>query len=87
MTECLGQGFFAKGCILRAGDGTTWGVKETDMLMNNCGDYVTKAAAEVFHPASERSAAGPNHFMRATEAVAENENGAGNRPQSNQQDR
>ena len=73
--------------MLRAGDGATWGLKVRDMLMNNYRDYVTKAAAEVFHPTSERSAAGLNHFMRVTEVVAENEHGAGNRSQSNQQDR
>ena len=35
ITGCLEQGPVAKEYKLQASDGTTWGIRESDMLMNN----------------------------------------------------
>lgn len=66
ITGCLEQGPVAREYLLRTGDGTTWGVREKDMLMNNYIGHEVTVAGDVFHPtASERSAAGTQHFLRA----------------------
>lgn len=72
VTGCLEQGPAAKEYLLRANDGTTWGVRETDMLMNNYVGHEVTVAGDPVHPtASERSAAGAHHFIRAYDVAVE----------------
>ena len=60
--------------MLRTSDGTTWGVRETDMLMNNYVDHEVTVAGDPVHPtASERSAGGAHHFLRAYDVVVESD--------------
>lgn len=72
VTGCLEQGPAAKQYLLRASDGTTWGIRESDMLMNNFVDHEVTVAGDVVHAtASERSAAGVHHFIRAYDVAVE----------------
>ena len=74
ITGCLEQGPAAKDYVLRASDGTTWGVREKDMMMNNYISHEVTVAGDVFHPtASERTAAGTNHFLRAYDLVVDSD--------------
>ena len=72
VTGCLEQGPAAKEYVLQASDGSKWGVRETDMLMNNYVGHEVTVAGDPVHPtASERSAAGAHHFIRAYDVVVE----------------
>lgn len=72
VTGCLEQGPAAKEYLLRASDGTTWGVRESDMLMNNYVGHEVTISGDPVHPtASERSAAGTHHFIRAYDLAVE----------------
>ena len=72
VTGCLEQGPAAKEYLLRASDGTTWGVRETDILMNNYVGHEVTVAGDPVHPtASERSAAGAHRFIRAYDVAVE----------------
>ncbi len=74
ITGCLEQGPVAKEYVVRASDGTTWGVRESDMLMNNYVDHEVTVAGYVVHPtASERSAGGAHHFLRAYDVAVESD--------------
>ena len=66
ITGCLEQGPVAKDYLLRTSDGTTWGVREKDMMMNNYLGHEVTVAGDVIHPnTNERSAAGAHHFLLA----------------------
>src|SRR5215467_3664762 len=57
VTGCLEQGPTAKEYLLKASDGTVWGINESDMLMNNYVDHTVTVSGDVTHPtASERTA-------------------------------
>ena len=72
ITGCLEQGPTAKEYLLKASDGTTWGVNETDMLMNNYVDHTVTVSGDITHPnTSERSAGGAHHYLRAYDVVVE----------------
>ena len=72
VTGCLEQGTAAKEYVIRASDGTTWGIRESDMLMNNYLEHEVTVAGDPVHPtASERAAAGVHHFIRAYDVVVE----------------
>ena len=62
-TGCLEPGPTAKEYLLKTSDGSTWGINETDMLMNNYVDHPTTA---------ERNDA--QHFLRAYDVVVESNN-------------
>ena len=73
VTGCLEQGPTAKEYLLKAGDGTTWGINETDMLMNNYVDHTVTVSGDRMHPtATERNDA--QHFLRAYDVVVESSN-------------
>jgi hypothetical protein len=64
VTGCLEQGSTAKEYLLKASDGTTWGINEADMLMNNYVDHTVTVSGDRVHPtAAERNDA--QHFLRA----------------------
>ena len=68
VTGCLEQGPTAKEYLLKASYGTTWGINETDMLMNNYVDHTVTVSGNRVHPtAAERNDA--QHFLRAYDAV------------------
>ena len=72
ITGCLEPGPAAKEYVLKVSDGTRWGIRESDMLMNNYVDHEVTVAGDPIHPtASERSAAGAQHFVRAYDLAVE----------------
>ena len=72
VTGCLEQGPAAKEYVIRASDGTTWGIRESDMLMNNYVDHEVTVSGDPVHPtASERAAADVHHFIRAYDVAVE----------------
>jgi len=72
ITGCLEQGPTAKEYLLKTSDGTTWGVIEKDMLMNDYVDRTVTVSGDPLHPtAEERSAGGAHHFVRAYDVVVE----------------
>jgi hypothetical protein len=74
VTGCLQQGPTAKEYLLHTSDGSTWGINETDMLMNDyLGRTVTIAGDETHPTASERSAGGAHHYLFARDVVVESE--------------
>ena len=73
VTGCLEQGPTAKEYLLKASDGTTWGINETDMLMNNYVDHTVTVSGDQVHPTvAERNDA--QHFLRAYDVVVESSN-------------
>ena len=74
ITGCLQPGPSAREYLLHAADGSTWGVTETDMLMN---DYVNKTVTITGDAAhlttSERKAGGAQHYVKAMDLVVESE--------------
>jgi hypothetical protein len=72
VTGCLEQGPTAKEYLLKASDGTVWGINETDMLMNNYVDHTVTVSGDLTHAnASERSAGGAQHYLRAYDVVVD----------------
>ena len=72
VTGCLEQGPAAKEYLIRSSGGTVWGVRETDMLMNNyLGHEVTVAGDAMHAAASEQAVSGAHHFLRAYDLVVE----------------
>ena len=72
ITGCLEQGPMAKEYLLRTSDGTTWGITETDMLMNNYVDHTVTISGDRMRPTTaERRAGGAQHFLRAFDVVVE----------------
>ena len=70
VTGCLEQGPTAKEYLLKTSDGATWGINETDMLMNNYVDHTVTVSGDRVHPtAAERNDA--QHFLRAYDVVVE----------------
>lgn len=73
VTGCLEQGPTAKEYLLKASDGTMWGINETDMLMNNYVDHTVTVSGDQIHPtAGERNDA--QHFIRAYDVLVESSN-------------
>lgn len=72
VTGCLQQGPVAKEYLLHASDGTTWGINETDMLMNDYLGRTVTIAGDVTRPtASERTEGGAHHYLLARDVVVE----------------
>jgi hypothetical protein len=72
ITGCLEQGPTAKEYLLKASDGTVWGINETDMLMNNYVDHTVTVSGDITHPStSERDAGGAHHYLRAYDVVVD----------------
>jgi hypothetical protein len=72
VTGCLEQGAAAKEYVLRASDGTTWGIRESDMLINNYVDHEVTVSGDPIHPSSsERAAADAHHLIRAYDVAVE----------------
>ena len=70
VTGCLEQGPTAKEYLLKTSDGTTWGIHETDMLMNNYVDHTVTISGDRMHPtAAERRAGGAQQFLRAFDVL------------------
>ena len=62
VTGCLEQGLVAKEYLLHASDGTTWGVNEKDMMMNDYLGRTVTIAGDLTHPTgSERTEGGTYH--------------------------
>ncbi len=74
VTGCLQPGPIAKEYLLHASDGTTWGVNETDMLLNDyIGKSVTVAGDASHMTTSERKAGGASHYLLARDVVVEHQ--------------
>ena len=74
ITGCLEQGPVAKEYLLQASDGTTWGVNEADLRMNNYVGRRVTVAGDATHPtAAERTDGGAKHYLRAMDIVVESE--------------
>jgi hypothetical protein len=74
VTGCLQQGPTAKEYLLHSSDGTTWGINETDMLMNDYLGRTVTISGDVTRPtAPERTVGGTNHYLLARDLVVENE--------------
>jgi hypothetical protein len=74
VTGCLQQGPAAKEYVLRTSDGTTWGINETDMLMNDYLGQTVTISGDATHPtASERAAGEAHHYLQARDVVVESE--------------
>jgi hypothetical protein len=74
ITGCLQQGPAAKEYLIRTSDGTSWGINEGDLLLNNyLGKSVTVSGDSTHPTASERSAGGAQHFVKAMDVVVESE--------------
>jgi hypothetical protein len=74
VTGCLQQGPVAKEYLVRASDGTTWGINEADMYVNNyVGQTVTVVGDAMRPTADERTAGGAQHYLRAMDLVVESE--------------
>jgi len=74
VTGCLKQGPAAKEYLLRTADGKTWGIIETNMMMNNYLDHSVTIAGNLMRPtADERAAGGAQHFLRAYDLVVESD--------------
>jgi hypothetical protein len=72
VTGCLVPGPAAKEYLLKASDGTTWGIRESGMLMNNYVDHEVTVSGDPIHPSSsERAAADAHHFIRAYDVAVE----------------
>jgi len=72
VTGCLEQGPSAKEYLLKSGDGTTWGINETDMLMNNYVGHTVTVSGDTMRPtASERADGGAQQYLRAYDIVVE----------------
>jgi hypothetical protein len=74
ITGCLQQGPVAKEYMLKASDGTTWGVNEIDMMMNNYVGQTVTVVGDVMRPsAGERTDGGAHHYLRARDLVVESD--------------
>ncbi len=74
VTGCLQQGPVAKEYLLRTGDGTTWGINEADMMINNYVDQTVTVVGDAMRPtAGERTAGGAQHYLRAMDLVVDSE--------------
>jgi hypothetical protein len=74
VTGCLQQGPVAKEYLIRSSDGTTWGVNEADMMMNNYVDQTVTVVGDGMRPtAAERTDGGAQHYVRALDLVVESE--------------
>ena len=74
VTGCLQQGPVAKEYLLHASDGTSWGINETDMLMNDYLGRTVTIAGDTMHPtAAERTEGGAHHYLLARDLVVEGE--------------
>ena len=72
VTGCLKQGPTAKEYLIQSSDGSLWGIRETDMLMNNYLNHEVTIAGDVMHAtASDQAAGGAHHFLRAYDVVVE----------------
>ena len=72
VTGCLEPGPTPKEYLLKTSDGTTWGITETDMLMNNYIDHTVTVSGDRMHPtAAERRAGGAQQFLRAFDITVE----------------
>jgi hypothetical protein len=72
VTGCLQQGPAAKEYLLRTSDGTTWGVRESDMLMNDYLDHEVTVAGNLVHStAAERSGGEVKQVLRAYDVAVE----------------
>ena len=74
VTGCLQQGPAAKEYLIQASDGTTWGINEADMYVNNyVGQTVTVVGDAMRPTADERTDGGAQHYLRAMDLVVESE--------------
>jgi hypothetical protein len=74
ITGCLQPGPVSKEYLLEASDGTTWGINEADLMMNNYVGQTVTVAGDAIHPtASERKAGGAQHFLKAMDLVVDSE--------------
>ena len=72
VTGCLEQGPTAKEYLLKASDGSTWGINETEMLMNNYVGHTVTISGDTMRPTtSERTDGGAQHYLRAYDIVVD----------------
>ncbi len=74
ITGCLQQGPVAKEYLIRTSDGTTWGINEADMMINNYVHQTVTVVGDAMRPtAGERTAGGAQHYLRAMDLAVESE--------------
>lgn len=74
VTGCLQPGPVAREYLVQASDGTTWGINEKDLLLNNyVGHSVTVAGDPTHATASERNDGGASHYLLARDVFVDSE--------------
>ena len=74
VTGCLQQGPVAKEYLIHASDGTTWGINETDVLINNYVGQTVTVVGDAMRPSTaERTDGGAQHYLRAMDLVVDSE--------------
>jgi hypothetical protein len=74
VTGCLQQGPVAKEYLVRASDGTTWGINETDLLINDyVGQTITVVGDAIWPTTAEGVSGGAQHYLRAMDLVVDSE--------------
>lgn len=74
VTGCLQQGPVAKEYLIRASDGTTWGINEADMMINNYVDQTVTVVGDAVRPtADERIDGDAQRYLKAMDLVVEGE--------------
>ena len=71
VTGCLEQGPAAKEYVIQASDGTTWGIRESDMLMNNYLEHEVTVSGDPVQPTASERSAGVHHFIWAYDVLVE----------------
>jgi hypothetical protein len=74
VTGCLQQGPVAKEYLIRASDGTTWGVNEADMMINNYVDQTVTVVGDAMRPTTKvRTDGAAQRYLKARDSVVESE--------------
>ena len=72
VTGCLQPGPVAQEYIVQASDGTSWGINEKDLMLN---DYIGKTVTVAGDPArasvEERKSGDASHYLLARDVVVE----------------
>ena len=72
VTGCLQAGPTAKEYLLKTTDGTTWGVTEKDMMMNDYVGHEVTIVGDVEHLSARAAKDGDaTHYVRARDLVVE----------------
>ncbi|MGA9564344.1 MAG: hypothetical protein WBS19_02355 [Candidatus Korobacteraceae bacterium] len=72
VTGCLQPGPAAQEYIVQASDGTTWGINEKDLMLNDyVGKTVTVAGDSTHASSEERQSDNASHYLLARDVVVD----------------